>query len=85
MLISKDVRAYQISCAESAENSRIEFLVQRDGIAATQVWVRRTLAIYRSAVLNRKHFAHNAEYRTTFIVSCLSFRRWLALNDVYGN
>lgn len=82
-MLSKDVRAHQISCGEIAENSRIECLVQRDGIAATQVWVRRTLAIYRSAVLNRKHFAHNPEYRTSFIASCLRFRRWLALNGGY--
>lgn len=64
--------------------SRIEFLLQRDGAVARLVWVRRTLMIYRRAVLDRRHFAHLAEYRRKFVASCLSFRRWLAANGGYG-
>ena len=66
------------------EASRIDFLLQRDGAVATLIWVRRTLATYRSAVLNRRHFAHSSEYRRKFILSCLCFRRWLGLNGGYG-
>lgn len=72
-------------CARSAEASRIEFLLQRDGAAATLVWVRRTLAIYRRAVLDRRHFAHMTQYRLKFVASCLEFRRWLIANGDYGN
>lgn len=48
------------------------------GPVAALNWVRRTLAIYRSAVLNRRHFARTGDYRRKSIASCLSFRRWLA-------
>jgi len=71
--------------ARCAEASRIEFLLQRDGPAATRIWVRRTLAIYRRPVLNPRHFAHTAEYRLKFVASCLEFRRWLAANGGYGS
>ena len=69
----------------SAEASRIDLLLQRDGLAATLIWVRRTLAIYRRAVLDRRHFAHTAEYRLRFVASCLEFRHWLVANSGYKN
>ncbi len=69
----------------SVETSRIEFLLRRDGMAATLIWVRRTLAIYRRAVLDRRRFAHTAKYRRKFVASCLSFRCWLASNGGYGS
>lgn len=56
---------------------RITFLIDRDGINSAIEWVRRTLRIYRSCVLNRKHFASSHEYRRRFIESYLSFKRWL--------
>jgi hypothetical protein len=84
-MANDDARAGAIRCARSAEASRIEFLLQRDGAAATLVWVRRTLAIYRRAVLDRRHFAHMTEYRRKFVASCLEFRRWLIANGGYGN
>ena len=73
-------RSDQLRSALCAETSRIELLLQRDGMAATIVWVRRTLAIYRHAVLDRRHFAHTAEYRVKYLASCVKFRRWLAAN-----
>jgi len=76
--------AGSVRCAGGAEASRIAFLMQRDGAAATLNWVRRTLAIYRRAVLNRRHFAHISEYRVKFITSYLGFRRWPAANGGYG-
>jgi hypothetical protein len=69
--------ANEYACAEV---SRIEFLLQRDGAAATLIWVQRTLAIYRRSVPDRRHFAHTAEYRLKFVASCMEFRRWLGAN-----
>lgn len=74
-------RAGVMRSARRAEAARIEYLLQRDGPAATLVWVRRTLAIYRSAALDRRHFAHLAEYRLKFIASCLEFRSWRDANS----
>ncbi len=71
--------------ARRAEAARIEFLLRRDGAAATLAWVRRTLAIYRRAVLDRRHFARSAECRLKFVASCLEFRSWLAANRGYGS
>jgi len=70
--------------AGGTEASRISFLLHRDGAAATLEWVRRTLAIYRRAVLERRHFASDPQYRARFVASCLGFRRWLAANGAYG-
>jgi len=80
---NEDTRAGGIRCARCVEASRIEFLLQRDGPAATLIWVRRTLAIYRRSVLDSRHFAHTAEYRLKFVASCMEFRRWLAANGGY--
>jgi hypothetical protein len=77
-------RAGGVRTARRAEAARIEFLLQRDGAAATLVWVRRTLAIYRRSVLDHRHFARTAEYRPKFVASCLEFRRWLVANGGYG-
>jgi hypothetical protein len=84
-MTNEDACADGIQQARSAEASRIAFLLQRDGVAATLIWVRRTLAIYHRAVLDRRHFAHIAEYRLEFVASCLELRRWLAANGGYGN
>lgn len=63
------------------EAARIAFLLERDGDAATLVWVKRTLGIYRRAVLDPGHFASTAEYRRLFLASCADFRRWLAAHS----
>jgi len=60
------------------EADRIALLVARDGEEATIAWVKRTLAIYRRAVLDPAHFASLPEYRREFLASCADFRRWLA-------
>lgn len=73
-------RAGVMRSARCAETARIQFLLQRSGSTATLIWVRRTLAIYRRAVLDRRHFAHLAEYRLKFIASCLEFRHWRDAN-----
>jgi hypothetical protein len=84
-MTNEAVRANGVRCAQGTELSRIEFLLQRDGAAATLIWVRRTLAIYRRSVLDRRHFAHTAEYRLKFVASCLEFRRWLVANGGYAS
>jgi hypothetical protein len=67
--------------APRVEAERIAFLLERDGDASTVAWVRRTLGIYRRAVLDRRHFASTPEYRRRFLASCADFRRWLATHD----
>ena len=63
---------------EMSEMPRIIFLVERDGIVAAVAWVKRTLQIYRSSVINRSHFASRRGYRRGFIESYLGFKHWLA-------
>ena len=84
-MTNEDVRADGGRRVRCAEASRIEFLLQRDGPAATRIWVQRTLATYRRSVLDRRHFAHTAEYRLKFVASFLEFRRWLVANGAYGS
>ncbi|MGY6258067.1 hypothetical protein ACXIVK_31850 [Paraburkholderia caledonica] len=60
-----------------SEQARIEFLIERDGLLQATEWVRRTMLIYRRAVLAKGHFAHSHPYRHHFIVAYLEFKRWL--------
>jgi len=62
----------------AVERKRIEFLVDRDGLAAATQWVRRTVGIYRRAVLDPRHHANTQDYRAKFIHSYCSFKSWLA-------
>jgi hypothetical protein len=64
--------------ASAVEQARIDFLVRRDGVDAAVEWVRRTMPIYRQAVLNKRHFASTPDYRPRFIVSYCTFKAWLA-------
>ncbi len=66
----------------SSERGRIDFLLQRDGLPATIDWVRRTLDIYRSAVLVRQGYGR--EYRSRLIESYCEFKRWLRQQGAYG-
>jgi len=59
-----------------SEEQRIEFLVHRDGIAAAQAWVERTLQLYREAVASPGHASTN-EYRRLFEESIRDFEAWL--------
>jgi len=64
--------------ASSVEQERIDFLVRRDGTASAIVWVRRTMRIYRRAVLDKRHHASVPGFRHRFIVSYRTFKTWLA-------
>lgn len=61
-----------------SELGRIGFLLQRDGLEATIAWVRRTVRIYRRAVLDERNYASTQEYRRAFIRAYCEFKRWLA-------
>ena len=61
----------------SVDEGRIEFLVQRDGLAAATQWVRRTVGIYRRAVLDPRHHASTQAYRAKFIQAYCIFKSWL--------
>lgn len=67
-----------------SEQARVEFLIKRDGLQQTTEWVRRTMQIYRRAVLSKGHFAHAHPYRHGFIVSYLEFKRWLRTGSTSG-
>lgn len=60
-----------------SEERRIQFLVSRDGLDAAIGWVARTMRIYRGAVLDKRHFASQDEYRRKFIEAYCDFKRWL--------
>lgn len=64
------------------EDRRIEFLVARDGINAAAAWVRRTMSIYRRAVLMKNHYASGPPYRREFIEAYCAFKRWLETNPI---
>jgi hypothetical protein len=66
------------------EEHRIRFLLQRDGLPATIAWVRRTLRIYRIAVLDKSHYASSSVFRKGFIESYCDFKRWLREAHAYG-
>ena len=60
------------------EGERIALLLERDGKSATIEWVRRTMRIYRRAVLGADHFARGGEHRRGYVESYCDFKRWLA-------
>lgn len=61
---------------DATEQSRIAFLVERDGEEAAQAWVERTLEIYRKAIETKSHAA-TPEYRPKFEESIRAFEQWL--------
>jgi hypothetical protein len=61
-----------------SESGRIEFLLRRDGSAATRAWVERTLAIYREALRDPRHFANDPSYRPLFERAVRQLEEWLA-------
>ncbi len=63
------------------ERFRIDFIQQRDGTEACIAWVRRTMLIYRRAMIDRRNFAGSPTYRREFIEAYCEFKRWLARQD----
>jgi hypothetical protein len=66
------------------EDARIRFLLERDGLEATAAWVRRTLRIYRGAVLDKSHHASSDGFRRGYIESYCDFKRWLERTHASG-
>ena len=62
----------------TAEASRIQFLLQRDGPEATRAWVSRTLRIYRESLDNRASHVAAPEFRPLFEQAIRDFEAWLA-------
>lgn len=60
----------------SGEQQRLAFLTARDGLPAAKQWARRTAAIYRTAVLDKQHYASSRVYRRTFIESYLQLKKF---------
>ena len=68
----------------NAEQSRLQFYIDRDGMSGAIEFAKQTMKIYRKAVLtSRKRgyqkpsFASLPEYRKSFIESYLSFKSFL--------
>lgn len=69
------------------ERKRIKFIKCRDGTEEAQYFAKRTMGLYRAAVLKSSkrgfanpHHASLKEYRRGFINSYLSFKRYLKSN-----
>lgn len=60
------------------ESERIAFLLQRDGPAASRAWVERTLAIYREALRDPRHYSNDPSYKPLFERAVEEFDEWLA-------
>jgi hypothetical protein len=67
-----------IAIVDVSEQARIELLEQRYGIEEAKRWARRTAAIYRAAVLDPNHFAHERQHRRQFIESYKELKRYAA-------
>ena len=66
------------------EQQRIQFMIDRDGLEGATDFARRTMKIYRTAVLKsakrgheKPHFASTNDWRRKFIQSYLSFKAFL--------
>lgn len=60
------------------EHERIRFLIERDGVEATRVWVARTLKIYREVLQNESSYAALPEYRARFEQAIRAYEDFLA-------
>lgn len=61
---------------DATEQSRVAFLVERDGEEGAQAWVERTLKLYREAITTKSHAA-TPDYRPLFEDSIRVFEQWL--------
>ncbi|HEX5461000.1 MAG TPA: hypothetical protein VFX20_13605 [Steroidobacteraceae bacterium] len=59
------------------ESDRIAFLLKRDGLEAARAWVERTVAIYRRALADPKHYANDSSYNPRFERAVREFEEWL--------
>ncbi len=67
-----------------AEQQRLAFLIQRDGMSGARDFARRTLAIYRGAIkrqANGRRTRYGETYRRRLVASCLELRAFLRRDD----
>ncbi|QBQ55569.1 hypothetical protein [Nitrosococcus wardiae] len=69
----------------NTEKERINLLLQRDGLEATQNWVARTLNIYREAVASPASHASQKNYKPLFEKSIQEFEEWLSLTQEHNS
>lgn len=69
----------------SNENKRILFIESRDGVEEAIMFAKRTIKIYRTAVLmsrkrgySKPHHASTEQYRRTFYESYCSLKAYVA-------
>ncbi|MDH3672750.1 MAG: hypothetical protein OES46_16610 [Gammaproteobacteria bacterium] len=60
-----------------SEARRIQFVVERDGLEAACAWVKRTVEIYRRAIVSSNSHAYRADYRPSFEAAIKEFKEWL--------
>ncbi len=60
------------------ESERIALLLKRDGLEATRAWAERTLAIYRRALADPRHYANDSSYKPRFERAVREFDEWLS-------
>ena len=71
------------------EDERLAILIDRDGLSAAVDFAKRTLQIYRTAVLTSRkrghkkpHHASLPEYRGKFIKTYLYYKQFIKNNEV---
>ena len=62
----------------SVEESRLQFIMNRDGFEASVEFTKRGMSTYRKAVLHTKGLVHKRE----FIDRYLDFKRYYILHKV---
>lgn len=70
------------------EDLRLAVIIKHDGVAAAVEFAKRTMCIYRTAVLTSRkrghkkpHHASLPEYRRSFIMGYLSFKQFIKNNE----
>ena len=64
-----------MDCRMNTERERVMFIYDRDGYDEAIEWAKRTYKIYRSCVLNKRHFASKVMYRRRFIESYIDLKK----------
>ncbi len=70
-----------------SEKQRLDFIIDRDGLAEAITFAKRTMVVYRQSVLKsqkrgfeKPHHASFREFRRKFIQSYCDFKRFISDN-----
>ena len=58
------------------EGERIQFLLDRDGLRNTDIFVEQTMGLYRKAVVFKRDPCKNRDYRIKYVKAYLEFKRF---------